>query len=113
MPTPCPHPRPVNTTPPAPLASVYQRDGIVAGSADPYRLSVGYRAGIRHGPHAFTAASKSDTEILRLVSPPDTTIDPPDGAADEIGVPAGQRLSARRNRARSANGIGTRQGDSG
>src|SRR5215467_11237863 len=102
MPTPWPHPRPVITTPSAPLASVYQCDGIVAGSADPYRLSVGYRAGMRHGPHSFTAASKSDTEIVRLVPPPDTTMDPPDGAADEIGAPTGQRLPARRKRARSA-----------
>jgi hypothetical protein len=47
------------------------------------------------------------------VPPPETTIEPPDGAADEIGVPAGQRSPARRNRARSANGIGTRQRDSG
>src|SRR5436190_3059169 len=97
MPTPCPQPRPVSTTPPRTLESVNQCDGIVAGSADPYRLSVGYRAGIRHDAQSFTAASKSDTEIVRIVPPPETTIDPPDGRADEIGAPSGQRAPAPRN----------------
>src|SRR6478735_2121074 len=113
MPTPWPHPRPVTMARPLAPDTVYHADGTVVGSADPYLLGPGYRAGKRHGAHWLTAPSNVPTSIVRDVPTPVTTIEPPVRVTEPIRAPAGQSWARVRNRWRSGKGNVARQCDVG
>src|SRR5687768_8087359 len=113
MPTPCPQPRPLSTTPLLWRDNENHPEGTVVGSGVPYRLSLGYRPGIRHGAHWLTAAANVPSSITRDVPPPRTTIEPPCRSALVIGALPGHSSAAARNVARSRYGSGTRHREVG
>jgi hypothetical protein len=87
--------------------TVIHRDGIVIGNELPVELAGGYRPGSRHGAHRFTAPRKVLDSIEREAPAPSTTTEPPSSRTLEIACPRGHSPPARRNVARSSNGIRT------